>query len=429
MLTAEQNELLTRIGPGTPCGDLMRRYWHPIAAVSELDGKWNKRVRLLGEDLVLFKDRQGRFGLITEACPHRRASLALRHSDQRRHPLPLPRLGVRPRRAMPRAAERAGEERVPHKVETPAYAVEEMGGMFWAYLGPPESKPLLPRIDGFVSGRHDPHARQRAHSVQLAPDHGELARPGPHRMAARPHLRVHQGAEGPGATRSRSARTTRRSRSASSSTASPSTACSPATPRTATTGRSATRSCSRTFCRSATATRSTRATTRSRSACRWTTPTPCTSGTPPTCRRRARRSPPHLLDKVYAYDVPLPDKNGDYILDNIDGQDIMVWCTQGADRRPHQGEPRRLRQRHRTFPPRAPPRDQEGRGGRRPDVHLPRRRRATAASTCRTSARSTTTATACEAGSCARTPPTRRSPTRCAESSRRRSRRPRRCGS
>src|ERR1041384_513242 len=53
MLTAEQNELLTRIGPGTPCGELMRRYWHPIAAASELEGnKWNKRIRLLGEDLV-----------------------------------------------------------------------------------------------------------------------------------------------------------------------------------------------------------------------------------------------------------------------------------------------------------------------------------------------------------------------------------------
>ena len=54
---------------GTPCGDLMRRYWHPIAAVSELDGlKWNKRVRLLGEDLVLYRDKQGHYGLITESA-------------------------------------------------------------------------------------------------------------------------------------------------------------------------------------------------------------------------------------------------------------------------------------------------------------------------------------------------------------------------
>jgi len=77
MLTAIQNELLTRVGAGTPCGELMRRYWHPIAAVSELEGKWTRRVRLLGEDLVLYRDKQGRMGLITEACPHRRASLAL----------------------------------------------------------------------------------------------------------------------------------------------------------------------------------------------------------------------------------------------------------------------------------------------------------------------------------------------------------------
>src|SRR5271157_5172881 len=76
MLTAEENDVLTRIGPGTRMGDLMRRYWHPIAAAGEMDERWTKRVRLLGEDLVLFKDRAGRFGLIAEQCPHRRASLA-----------------------------------------------------------------------------------------------------------------------------------------------------------------------------------------------------------------------------------------------------------------------------------------------------------------------------------------------------------------
>lgn len=58
MLTAEQNETLTRIGPGTPMGKLLRRYWQPFAAASELDDKWTQRVRLLGEDLVLFRDRQ-----------------------------------------------------------------------------------------------------------------------------------------------------------------------------------------------------------------------------------------------------------------------------------------------------------------------------------------------------------------------------------
>ena len=67
---------LTRVGPGTPMGALLRRYWHPIAASEEMRAAWTKRVRLLGEDLVLFRDRSGRFGLIAEQCPHRRASLA-----------------------------------------------------------------------------------------------------------------------------------------------------------------------------------------------------------------------------------------------------------------------------------------------------------------------------------------------------------------
>ena len=73
MLTIEQNELLTRIGPGTRMGNLLRRYWHPIAPLVDMEERWTKRIRLLGEDLVLFRDRLGTFGLIAEACPHRRA--------------------------------------------------------------------------------------------------------------------------------------------------------------------------------------------------------------------------------------------------------------------------------------------------------------------------------------------------------------------
>ena len=107
MLTAEQNQLLTRVGPGTPCGELMRRYWHPIAATSELDGgRWNKRVRLLGEDLVLFRDQQGRLGLVAEQCPHRRASLAF--GIPTKDGIRCPYHG-----RLPEPAERAGEERVP----------------------------------------------------------------------------------------------------------------------------------------------------------------------------------------------------------------------------------------------------------------------------------------------------------------------------
>jgi len=57
MVTAAENELLTRIGPGTRIGNRLRRYWHPIGAVEELEGAFTKRVRLLGEDLVLYRDR------------------------------------------------------------------------------------------------------------------------------------------------------------------------------------------------------------------------------------------------------------------------------------------------------------------------------------------------------------------------------------
>ena len=74
METEEQNRLLTQVGRGTPCGELLRRYWHPIASTEELRERWTKAVRLLGEDLVLFRDRQGRLGLVEHQCPHRRAS-------------------------------------------------------------------------------------------------------------------------------------------------------------------------------------------------------------------------------------------------------------------------------------------------------------------------------------------------------------------
>ncbi len=75
MLTKEVNEKLTKVGPGTPMGNLMRRYWHPVAASVELEENPVKKVRLLGEDLVLYQDRSGNLGLIDEPCPHRRVSM------------------------------------------------------------------------------------------------------------------------------------------------------------------------------------------------------------------------------------------------------------------------------------------------------------------------------------------------------------------
>ena len=86
MLTQEQNELLTQVGKGTPMGELLRRYWHPIAAAAELNEKPTKPVRLLGEDLVLYKDKSGEIGLIDRFCPHRRVDLNYRKKKKKKNP-------------------------------------------------------------------------------------------------------------------------------------------------------------------------------------------------------------------------------------------------------------------------------------------------------------------------------------------------------
>ena len=70
------NRRLSETGAGTPMGELMRRYWHPIAAVAELDDHPTKPVRLMGEDLVLYKDLSGGYGLLDRHCAHRRADLS-----------------------------------------------------------------------------------------------------------------------------------------------------------------------------------------------------------------------------------------------------------------------------------------------------------------------------------------------------------------
>ncbi len=149
MLSAQENELLTRIGPGTPMGDLQRRYWHPVASVEEMRGRWTKRVRLLGEDLVLFKDRSGTFGLIAEACPHRRASLA--YGVPTDDGIRCPYHGWKfdgTGRCTEQPNEPAGSN-FKDKVATAGYPVQVLGELVFAYLGP-QPVPVLPRWPGFV---------------------------------------------------------------------------------------------------------------------------------------------------------------------------------------------------------------------------------------------------------------------------------------
>lgn len=146
MLSREDNELLTRIGPGTPAGDLLRRYWQPIAPAAELtDEKPIMKLRVLGEDLVLYKGESG-YGLVVEQCPHRFASLAYGRIegdcircpyhgwkyDAQGHCVEMP--------AEPNQTAFADK-----KVQT-AYPVRRLGGLLFAYMGP-DPAPALPRWD------------------------------------------------------------------------------------------------------------------------------------------------------------------------------------------------------------------------------------------------------------------------------------------
>ena len=149
MLSQERNEMLTRVGPGTKNGELMRRYWHPVALASDLDEWPSKAVRLLGEDLVLFKDGNGNLGLVERKCPHRGASLAYGVVEEE---------GLRcgyhgwlwdnegSCLHQPGETDKSGFK---DRVRLKAYKAEEMGGLIWAYMGP-EPAPLLPRFDIFV---------------------------------------------------------------------------------------------------------------------------------------------------------------------------------------------------------------------------------------------------------------------------------------
>ena len=189
MLTPEENELLTRVGPGTPMGELLRRYWHPVAMSDQMHDRWTKRVRIMGEDLVLFKDRTGRLGLIAEACPHRRASFA--YGIPTAEGIRCPYHGWMfdgSGRCLEQPNEPEGST-FKDKVATTAYPVQELGGLVWAYLGPLPA-PLLPAHRRLRRRAGGAHGLGHAHRLQLAADHGELGRSGAHRMAARQVLRV-----------------------------------------------------------------------------------------------------------------------------------------------------------------------------------------------------------------------------------------------
>lgn len=150
MLSHQDNDTLVRVGPGTPTGQFMRLFWLPFLPSSDLtvDGQ-PQRVRLLGEDLIAFRDSEGRIGLVDHACPHRGAPLVFGRNEK---------CGLRcvyhgwqfgvDGRVMDTPAEPV-ESRLKDKVRIKSYRCRERNGIVWAYMGdaPADALPPLPNLE------------------------------------------------------------------------------------------------------------------------------------------------------------------------------------------------------------------------------------------------------------------------------------------
>jgi len=151
MMSQEKNDLITRIGPGTGAGAVLRRYWQPAALAEELVGaRPVVPVRLLGEDLVLFRDNQGELGLIGRHCPHRGADMAFGRCED--NGLRCPFHGWHFDRTG-QCVEQPGEpegSRMHEKIRADSYPVVEKNGIVFAYMGPGDPPPF-PALDCFIA--------------------------------------------------------------------------------------------------------------------------------------------------------------------------------------------------------------------------------------------------------------------------------------
>ncbi|HLI63026.1 MAG TPA: Rieske 2Fe-2S domain-containing protein, partial [Terriglobales bacterium] len=151
MLSHEDNELLVRVGPGKPMGELMRRYWLPALLAEEIPVKDGPpvRVRLLGEDLVAFRDSEGRIGIMDAYCPHRGAPMFFGRNEEcgLRCIYHAWKFDVTGKCVdIPSAPE---GETFKEKVSITAYPAVEKAGIIWVYMGPKEKQPPLPGFEWF----------------------------------------------------------------------------------------------------------------------------------------------------------------------------------------------------------------------------------------------------------------------------------------
>jgi len=147
MLSKEDNHLLTRTGPGTPMGELFRRYWIPALKSDELKSEGKpQRIKLLGEDLIAFRDTKGSIGLIEESCPHRGTSLYYGINEG---------CGIRcmyhgwkfdTNGDCTEIPSEEGDPKFRKKIKIKNYPVKEVKGIVWAYMGPLEKQPPFPEF-------------------------------------------------------------------------------------------------------------------------------------------------------------------------------------------------------------------------------------------------------------------------------------------
>ena len=301
---------------------MLRRYWMPVACAGELtDEKPIKAISVLGEELVVYRDRKGRYGVVGEHCPHRSASLAFGRVDEEGIRCPYHGWKFDCTGKCLGAARRAGRGGFKDKIKHTAYPVEKMGGLLWAYLGP-EPKPLLPRWDVLCweNGKrwiekHEVYNCNWLQPMENSVDpshlywlHGETAHLG--RAVTDQYEEEHKFIPFEyGIIKQR--RTPGRK---------PGEGC---------TARSASLSVSDHFapCVSSDFKTEGRCATMCRSACRWTTRIRKYSSF--TLRPTRRDHSPADSDTPWEY-FPIRDEKGEYRLDHVLVQDAMAWETQGA---------------------------------------------------------------------------------------------------